>query len=407
MRVYMGRYHPKILLKAMPAHLGSDQGENDRFKTFCELVIKGCKEKGVKNFKIDWEQAESLSHVSEDNVIWEEPADLFIPLADYIASYGDPASNGHGHRRGKNRKGQDCMIVPESNIENRKKQRVEKSVLSRTVDDGKHKIGDNHMQDKFGDLTGVIRASCGASSNSSGTSLAALMAQQGGGGSLLSMMASASASSSSSASGGPSNTVSPGKTKKDDKAQGDQDDDLADDMAAIGGSISIPGFQQQAVMQPPAPAPKAKAKGKAKAAADPKPVKRTGAPGVADPNIKRGRGRPKADPSVQTRIEIETFQAIGAETGGAAYRKYLGDEHKTKERQLKSILTALGAMIDATEEVEAYDILIADKKKLEAIITICASFCKFDGTEDGQSFNREFDEAHCKASAGHAPNLLA
>ncbi len=96
---------------------------------------------------------------------------MFIPYDDYVRHRGDPVTNGSGRQIGCNRKGHKCVVVPESNIEKRKRQRIENSVFVRIVDDGRHTVGAGQMEQKFLDLSDFIRAQCGALVPSSGLPL--------------------------------------------------------------------------------------------------------------------------------------------------------------------------------------------------------------------------------------------
>ena len=131
------------------------------------------------------------------------------------------------------------------------------------------------------------------------------------------------------------------------------------------------------------PAAQAKSKAKAKGGATPA--------ASAAPGEKRGRGRPKKDPCVHSRIEVVAFESITVDESGSMHRKYLGDEYKTKERQLKELLKALQTSLDGAEEVEVYDVLLLEKKKIDAILSVTAAYAKAVDTQDG-SFNAAFDE---------------
>lgn len=107
LRVFQARWHPKYNVKQMPAVLGQDQAEYNRFHGFVKVLTKSIQERNTIYFQLDWNQQETLLHISEDNTIWEDPVDLFIPMADYVAKHGHPSTNGTGHQIGRNRRGQD------------------------------------------------------------------------------------------------------------------------------------------------------------------------------------------------------------------------------------------------------------------------------------------------------------
>jgi len=256
MRVFQGRYHPKHILKNMPTVLGSSQEEHDRFNKFSTSLLHQIREKGSLNFRIDWEVEEQLYHISVNQTVWEDPADLFIPLADYIMANGDPKTNGLGHSSAKNRKGVDCVVVPESNIQKRKVQRVEKASLQRCIDNGKNQVGEGQLLQKFEDLGNVIRMACGSASSGGGTSLAFLLSASGSGGnlggSLFGMLSAPRGGGSAPAvlqAGGVGSERSPAGKKGAATDLDNDDDDLAP------ARIVIPGFCfSQASPQVPAQA---------------------------------------------------------------------------------------------------------------------------------------------------------
>ncbi len=134
---------------------------------------------------------------------------------------------------------------------------------------------------------------------------------------------------------------------------------------------------------------KAKAKGKSKAKDTP-----PGPPNAAS----RGRGRPRKDLSVCMRIELDMFQAVTMDETSSNYRKFLGDEWKTKERALKDLSKLVTTTLDSTDDVAVYDVLIADKKKLDALVSVCSSFVKSADTNNEAEFNHTFDEVELKRS---------
>jgi len=118
MRVFQAKYHPKHKIKGMPNFLGGDDKEHTKF--FKHVVY--CQEQGrnhtgpLSELRITWPNDEKILHNSEILDLWEEPDDLYIPTQDYLQQYGDPATNGLGHRSGTNKHGVMCIIVPESNV---------------------------------------------------------------------------------------------------------------------------------------------------------------------------------------------------------------------------------------------------------------------------------------------------
>lgn len=94
----------------------------------------------------------------------------------------------------------------------------------------------------------------------------------------------------------------------------------------------------------------------------------SGAPAPAPKARAKGRGRPKGDPSLQARAEIEAFRLVDSDGSSPAFRRYLGDEWKTKERYLKDLLKNLGTCVESCDEVEVYDVLLLDQKRLPLLV---------------------------------------
>ena len=73
----------------------------------------------------------------------------------------------------------------------------------------------------------------------------------------------------------------------------------------------------------------------------------------------------------------------------------MGDEWKTKERQLQTLLKSLSTYVDNLEDVDAFDVVTLDKKRLEALLNVCGSYAKLDqrGSEFASTYE-EVSEAH-------------
>jgi len=126
MKVFQARFHPRYKLSTLPSALGSDKELHDRFMTLMNFCISKVKEAGDRSVRIKWPSESQLISLQEDIMIWEDPDDLYIPYDDYVAKHGSPTENGKGHSTGYNNRNELCVIVPESNIMKRKRQRVTK-----------------------------------------------------------------------------------------------------------------------------------------------------------------------------------------------------------------------------------------------------------------------------------------
>lgn len=124
------------------------------------------------------------------------------------------------------------------------------------------------------------------------------------------------------------------------------------------------------------------------------------APSLAatSPAAPKSRGRPREDPSVKCRAELAAFAQVPLDATSPGFRKFLGDEFKTKERQLRSLQTTLQAEIDSCTDIDVYDVLVVDLKRLQALLKVTASYAKASGAQDNSKFAAEFDEARVASS---------
>jgi hypothetical protein len=120
--------------------------------------------------------------------------------------------------------------------------------------------------------------------------------------------------------------------------------------------------------------------------------KTSGGGGASAAGKAKARGRPKEDPSIKVRAEVESFAKVPDDPMNANYRKFLGDEFRAKERQLKELQKCMDKVIETTEEVELYDVLALDKKRLQALMMVTGAFAKNSGFEVGSDFLHTFNE---------------
>jgi hypothetical protein len=106
------------------------------------------------------------------------------------------------------------------------------------------------------------------------------------------------------------------------------------------------------------------------------------------------KGRPKDDPSVRLRAELDYFEAVPDDKGHPDYRKYLGDEYGPKKKQLLYLMATIELQRDSTENVAVFDILTVDRKRLSAVLQVSGAFVKCNGVhQNGSGFHATWAEA--------------
>lgn len=82
------------------------------FKGYADLCKKAFIEAGTHNIKVDWGRAKpEVSRTDRSLVSFEAPEDFCYPIHDYHRQFGDPSTNGHGHKR-MVLEGMDGVLVP-------------------------------------------------------------------------------------------------------------------------------------------------------------------------------------------------------------------------------------------------------------------------------------------------------
>lgn len=159
---------------------------------------------------------------------------------------------------------------------------------------------------------------------------------------------------------------------------------------AAGGASRPSQAATRPAHSPPAAEPAAKRRDlksghlKSPAAASPCPptslTKGPGAGGKATPKVK-ARGRPKADIAMKIKAELQAFSDVPLAATDPAFRKYFGDEHGAKLRQLKDLQKNLEVTIGVTEDVEIYDQFILDRKRVHAMIELSTAYVRCGGAD--------------------------
>ena len=390
-KVFQARYHPGKKLREMPAFLGSDPDEYARFCAFVDHVEAHVKETSDWDSYVRWpDEDKILEHVSEAATSLLQPDELFVTEEDYTKKFGSPTKNGKGHRRELNSKGEPCVVMPESNVERRRHSQTEKARLRRTIDNDKNNVGEGQLEEKFGTLRSLISGAVGGT----GAPLSSLS----GGGSLLTM-AVGGAPGGPLTSCGNASSLSPGQPSSSSRKAlptppkamleaASVDERPFSMLAPLHAATSdspaasqLPqGQQQQQQTSPPV-------KGKQKRKLDQTNITHAG------PEPKRKHpGRPRTDPSNKVRTQLVTFSQVPDDTTHPTYRTFLGDEHKPKSRQFSELDKALTAHMEHETEVEVFDLMAVEKKRLAGMVMVCTAFVKH-GETDSLMFYKCFLEA--------------
>jgi hypothetical protein len=166
-RVFNARYAMKqnpltpgkcYTLSATVVLLGSSQQEHQRFHGFLKFMIEHMVKAGGRDKvgQLPWDQIDSLVlKMSESfEVTWSEKDDVW-DLADYILAMGDPNTNGKGHTSTVNPNGKEVVLVP-NKVGSLSRAFKRKTGLGRVVDSGKMHLSENHMNEKFQDMSRTI-----------------------------------------------------------------------------------------------------------------------------------------------------------------------------------------------------------------------------------------------------------
>lgn len=327
MKVYQAKYSARCKLGELCSFIGKSQEEHDAFMALRKVCVDKVVEAGDKRAHIVWPTDEQLVQLMEDNIIHEMPDELLVPWSEYVDAYGDPRSNGKGHSTTQNSMGMLCVVVPESNIERRKRQRVSKTQHRRVLDDGRDKLTDDQLVTKFRDVSNQQLAAAGVSSSgAAGCTLDSLLGGGIGGGSIFSAIRARSAQANS-APGGDTSAQAAASQSSPPKVAPKEVDDPAESGAHPSNMSDFFGFGRSStsgVAAPLAPAAACAGGGESQAARKRTPASSSGgqpaekqakqprgaatAKGsgaasktAAATGVQARRGRPKHDPSIERR----------------------------------------------------------------------------------------------------------
>ena len=87
----------------------------------------------------------------------------------------------------------------------------------------------------------------------------------------------------------------------------------------------------------------------------------------------------------------EEFEAIPNDPDDATWQKYLGAGAKTKIRALSDLLKMVSNHVDQQVDVNDFNVVVKDKKRLQAIFTVTNAWLKSGGGSN-DSFATAFKE---------------
>ena len=85
------------------------------------------------------------------------------------------------------------------------------------------------------------------------------------------------------------------------------------------------------------------------------------------------------------------FESLPINSEDPVYRKYLGEQAKVKLRSLNDVLKGLSQLCDQQTQVDEFNVLVQDKKRLHAIVTVLQAWRR-TGCGAGVSFSNTFTE---------------
>ena len=94
---------------------------------------------------------------------------------------------------------------------------------------------------------------------------------------------------------------------------------------------------------------------------------------------------------MKARAVCTEFTAITQDPTSELYRKFLGDGSKAKQRSMTDILGGMKKQLDSTQDVNIYDILLMDKKKIMAVQQIALAW-RTNGGGESLLFYKSFLE---------------
>ena len=391
-------YEPKFSIKGVKKLIENlDEGKKfTSLRTHCVDVIREAQDPEIY---IAWQPVrQRLQHEMSHDTVWERPSDLYIPIADYREEHGDPETNGKGHKRGKNLDGQDCVLVPESNIMKRRRETRDSIKLVRVLDEGNDELGKQTLVNKFQSMEGAcLMTGAGidgaASASASGQTLTDLLG--------VSFLQGPGVQMSSSGDGGRKRSI---EAVADNAVQAvddsGEDDDafvpvLIEEPAAsrahgtnlgsnIGNSNSLGSVSKKPKVKSGGISPGSSGS-KVQSPGQKPPTTATGLhqqpQGAQETSAKtkQAKGRPRRDLSGLVRQTISSFEECPLQAQNADYRLWFGDQYETQAKFIARLKKDYEEWLATVHDEAELDKHVVDRKKLWAIKDIHTHFKKYGG----------------------------
>jgi hypothetical protein len=104
----------------------------------------------------------------------------------------------------------------------------------------------------------------------------------------------------------------------------------------------------------------------------------------------KGAGRRKENPCLRATMELRAFGAIPDDHTESSFRRYFGEEHKTKHRALVALAGKFEEFINECDDVEELVVLQEDKKRVEGMTSIASAFVR-SAYQASSAFMQEFN----------------
>ena len=288
-RVWRAKWKSRHTLDAFAGVIGQDESIHSEFVQLQKFAIQKMKDAGNHDVRITAkefgaEESVLTLHNKRKVEVAQDP-DEVVPIADYKAEYGNPATNGTGHKCIQ-WQGELCVVIPAKRRWKVHRSQVMEAALSQTTDNGDFVLTANQLEEQLeimGDSLLPFEAT--------GMSLDALVGHK----------QSSSASNCDGPHGGGGLAASLGASAS----------------FGIGGfkfhevskvtDASAPVARRKSGGGAPSPSPKENTKAAAKAAKATPPKERNTKGGNVGEGSTRKGGRPKRDVTSHVQETIEAF----------------------------------------------------------------------------------------------------
>lgn len=385
--VYGARYkHRGLSLAAALEEIGMSQDTMTRFKGFREAVIQSSKDSGGRGGRMQWTQLEqkSLTFTQVASVAYEEPIDEHWGYNEYLSEKGDPLTNGLRHEV-KEVNGNKVVVVPGRKIWRVRRKTEQNMIVKQKIDNGSADLTANQIDEYAHEMRALFDRF-----------MPVCMSGEKGHDSLSSLLRSTKASpSSSSFPSQASSAIVPSSSS----AAASGSDDSFGVVERLPVSFGFSSLNIASVVPPAPPAMQASdadagesfpvGTGGARKRLRFGGVPRKPAPPPPEPGVgactdareqpgsgQKKPGRPKRDLNIAVDEICKEWEAI--EEGSAQYTAWYGDEFKSNRRTLMRLCGDVTKQVSSTSDLAEYAVLVAQKKRLEAML-IVLDFCNKSG----------------------------